>query len=211
MGPIKAIVFDAYGTLLRIEDKRRPYARLLEAIGETGRAITEDDKKRVMTSNVGLVGVTDLFQTHIPSALLSALEQDLLAELMSVTLYPDVELTLNTLRNRGYKIAVCSNLAAPYALPVKALLPFELDAYVWSFDAGAIKPEAAIYGKTCTSLACQPDEIIMVGDTLLADYQGPREFGMQSVHLARNGKSPVTDALVSLGELLPMLLRYQTS
>jgi FMN phosphatase YigB (HAD superfamily) len=205
MSAIKAIVFDAYGTLLRIDDKRRPYARLLEAIRETGREITQEDKKRVMTSNVGLVGVTELFQCHISGSLLSALEQDLFSELMSVSLYPDVELTLNTLRDRGYKIAVCSNLAAPYALPVKTLLPFEFDAYVWSFEAAAVKPEAAIYDKTCTSLACLPEEIIMVGDTLLADYRGPRQFGMQSLHLARNGKSPVTDALVSLDELLPML------
>jgi FMN phosphatase YigB (HAD superfamily) len=76
---------------------------------------------------------------------LAKLELDLYAELASIKLYDDASFTLKALKNAGYKIGICSNLAAPYAVPVKLLLPFKMDFYVWSFESGAVKPYPRIF------------------------------------------------------------------
>ncbi|MFZ6759367.1 HAD family hydrolase [Undibacterium sp. Ji50W] len=73
-------------------------------------------------------------------------------EIDSLSLYPDTTSTLLELRKAGLKIAVCSNLAGPYAAPVMALLPVTLDAYIWSFEVRAIKPEPIIYSSVSDAL-----------------------------------------------------------
>ena len=76
-----------------------------------------------------------------------------------------------------------------------------MDAYVWSFEVGAIKPGPIIYQAACEALQVKPDEILMVGDTYDADCLGPRKLGMQALHLARRGCSPDSTFLKSLSGL----------
>ena len=96
---------------------------------------------------------------------------------------------------------MCSNLAKPYALPVLSLLPFEFDAYAWSFEVGVVKPDHRIYNTVWQSLALSPGEVLMVGDTYEADCLGPRRVGMHAIHLARNLASPDPRFLRSLCDL----------
>lgn len=202
---VRAIVFDVFGTLAEIGEKRRPYAQLLQLLRQAGREPQPDDAARLMSANVGLAGVPSLFGNELPIESIAALELDLYAELPTIKLYPEVVYTLNALRNAGYKIGLCSNLAAPYAVPIKLLLPFELDAYAWSFEVGAVKPEPAIYEQICNELGCTPGEVVMIGDTLEADYAGPRRIGMHGFHLDRKGESAVAENLKTLDEILLML------
>jgi len=204
---VRAIVFDVFGTLAEIGEKRRPYAQLLQFMREAGREPQPDDAALLMSANVGLAGVPSLFGKELPIESIAALELDLYAELSTIKLYPEVAYTLTALRNAGYKIGLCSNLAAPYAVPIKFLLPFELDAYAWSFEVGAVKPDPAIYEQICAGLACVPSEVIMIGDTLEADYAGPRCMGMHGFHLDRKGDSPVEENLKTLDEILSLLDR----
>lgn len=199
---IKAIVFDVYGTLVEIEDRRRPYGSLLQLLASAGHIPGSDDAARLMSSPAGLAGTAQLFGIELPMSALAQLERDLFAELASVTLYPDVLWTLTSLREAGFKIAVCSNLAAPYAIPIQKLLPFPLDAYAWSFEVGAVKPDPIIYHSVCQSLECVPNEVLFVGDTVEADYNGPRAIGMRSMHLMRKGPAQVEHSIQSLDQLL---------
>jgi HAD superfamily hydrolase (TIGR01549 family) len=203
---IRAVVFDVFGTLAEIGEKRRPYAKLMQLLRTSGREPQPDDAARLMSTNVGLAGVPKLFDTRLSAASIAELELDLYAELSTIKLYPEVTSTLTALRNAGYKIGLCSNLAPPYAVPIKLLLPFELDAYAWSFEAGTVKPEPAIYKAVCVSLGCSPKEVVMIGDTLEADYAGPRRIGMHGFHLRRNGDSVVAESLKTLDEILHMLV-----
>lgn len=203
---IRAVVFDVFGTLAEIGEKRRPYAQLMELLRATGRQPQLNDATRLMSANVGLAGVPQLFGAEVPFMAISALELELYAELASIKLFPETLQTLTTLRSAGYKVALCSNLAAPYAIPIKLLLPSDLDAYVWSFEVGVVKPQAAIYQNVCMSLACSPNQVLMIGDTLEADYLGPRQVGMQAFHLSRKESSPVAESIKTLDEILPMLV-----
>lgn len=204
-GGIKAVVFDVYGTLVEIGDRRRPYARLLQLLAESGRVPSTDDAARLMSTPCGLAGTAQLFGADLPVSKLAPLEMDLLAELASVALYPDTIETLAALKIAGLKIGGCSNLAAPYALPVLKLLPFALDAYAWSFEIGALKPDATIYRAVCQRLACAPEDVLFIGDTLEADYLGPRTMGMQSLHLARHGTTRTEDTISTLVQLFDIL------
>lgn len=208
LADIKAVVFDVYGTLIEIRTRRRPYAKILQLLADAGRAPCHDDAARLMPTPVGLAGAAHLFGIELPASALAPIEQDLLAELASVTLYPETLWTLTSLREAGLRIGVCSNLAAPYAIPVQKLLPFPLDAYAWSFEIGTVKPDPAMYHAVCDELGCSLNDVLFVGDTLAADYHGPRAVGMQSVHLVRKGPAQVDHSISSLNELLsPSQLR----
>ncbi|TXG97145.1 MAG: hypothetical protein E6R15_03820 [Zoogloea sp.] len=41
-----------------------------------------------------------------------------------------------------------------------------MDAYVWSFEVRAIKPDPIIYQAACEALHVKPGEILMIGDRM---------------------------------------------
>ena len=195
----KAILFDVFGTLVEICDKRQPFAQLLSA---RGRVRNIDDATAIMTSNVGVSGAAQLLGIDLEPRVMAEIEINLYAELQSVRPFPEVVGVLKRLRDCGYKIGLCSNLAAPYAIPVKLLLSDMIDTAIWSFDVGYVKPDRKIYERSISALGCAPHEVVMVGDTLEADFHGPRRVGIRAIHLSRNRTSPVTDSIDSLAELL---------
>ncbi len=202
---IRAIVFDVYGTLASIGDKRRPFAKLIR-LGETrGRARTNNDHHLLMSSPLSLREAADILGIKATPAELEGLEGDLEKELESITLYPEVLSTIRALQDRGIKIAVCSNLAAAYAPPITELLPMRLDTYAWSFEVRALKPDLRIYEHVCNALGCPPHQVLMVGDTREADVDGPREFGMQSILLDRRSMQNTRSRLSSLSGLLELV------
>lgn len=204
---IRAVVFDVYGTLVRIGERRAPFRALLTRMEAAGRARQAGDAATIMSRELDLAGAAALLGADLSAPELVALERDLQTELASVQLFPDSLAVLRALAARGFKLGLCSNLAAPYAAPVLGLLP-PLDAYAWSFEVGAIKPEPAIYGHVCRELGCEPAQVLMVGDTPEADLHGPRRFGMRSLLLRREGPKAGDepgDVIADLGGVLAAL------
>lgn len=203
---MQAVVFDLYGTLLAIAQPRRPYRQLLNLLQQKGRPPHPTDAARVMTVDAGLAGIAGVLGAALDPADVAPLERELFAELSSVRVFEDAVPTLESLRERGLRLALCSNLASPYAVPAHLLLP-PMDAYGFSFAVGAVKPQAQIYQAVCAALKLQPSAVLMVGDTFEADVAGPLAVGMQSCHLVRDGSasSPAHHSIRSLGELLQVL------
>jgi HAD superfamily hydrolase (TIGR01549 family) len=198
---IKAVAFDVYGTLVEIGDIRAPFRQLLELGCAQGRTCSAQDGIELMSSPFDLRSAAEQFGIAVPSPQLERIESDLRAELASIRLFADAIPTLAALRAAGVRIGLCSNLAAPYAPPIRSLLPLEPDAIAWSFEAGACKPDPAIYRYLCQALGCAPGEVLMIGDTRDADYDGPRAFGMPALRLVRSGAG-TGDTVSSLLELL---------
>lgn len=198
---IKAIVFDVFGTLAEIGDRRRPYARLLRLAAQAGRTPQPDDAARIMSMNGDIWAIARWLGLALSPALCDELADELAIEISSIRLYPEVVPVLRALQRQGLQLGLCSNLAKPYALPVLSLLPFEFDAYAWSFEVGVVKPDHRIYSTVWQSLALSPGEVLMVGDTYEADCLGPRRVGMHAIHLARNLASPDPRFLRSLCDL----------
>lgn len=208
---IRAIVFDAFGTLVHLGQRRHPFRTLLTMMQSAGRIRQQTDAARIMTSNVGLAGTAAMFGVQLSLTDLAPIEQDLQAELKTVQLFPESVDVLKELAARGLKLGLCSNLAAPYALPIRLLLPVTLDAYAWSFEVGALKPQPAIYANVCRQLDCEPGDVLMVGDTPETDLHGPRRFGMRSLLLHRGSPEADDDcAIRDLRGVLPWLSTYET-
>ena len=131
-----------------------------------------------------------------PSRLLDQWEKDLEDEVASIRLFPDSLDVIARLQQSGYLVGLCSNLAVPYGTPVRALLPM-LNAYAMSYDAGAVKPQPRIYQFLLEKLGCIADEVLFVGDTVVADLEGPRAFGMQACLLNRSIGQTLADVVLA--------------
>lgn len=70
-----------------------------------------------------------------------------------------------------------------------------------SYSVGYIKPESDIYRWMVERENVRRDKCLFVGDTLLADYEGPKEFGFQARHLVR-GSINHAEVIGSLTDLL---------
>ncbi len=182
---IKAICFDAFGTLVEITQKRRPFRHLPDIL--TPEQVV-DIKNRIMrepismwdlaTQNPSPAQTQAKTQTKMQAK--QTFEQELAIELASIRLRPHINDLWFYLKEQGYKIAICSNLAHPYGAPLIAALPQNPDALILSYQTGYIKPEPEIYKLVCDKLALSASNILFTGDTKSADVIGPREFGMEA-------------------------------
>lgn len=175
------IVFDVFGTLVTYRGRRtNPYLRLVSKDGERLPFLTRNVPIDTFAGELGL------------SHLVPTIRRELDEEIGALRLFEDVTLTLRKIRAYGKKIAVCSNMASEYGEAVRSLLP-GMDAYVFSYEMGAKKPEPAIYQAVCDSLGCRPKDIMFIGDSKRADYEGPRQFGMQARLIDRKGGQTIEE------------------
>lgn len=210
---IRAVVFDAFGTLVQITNKLRPYGQMTSYLAShcDRPARGPEDALQIMTHDVGLVGALNLFQpVHAPLYKMMLWERDLHQELASIRLFDEVREVMQELEVRELFTGICSNLAAPYAVPIKLLLPNAFQSYSWSFEVRAAKPNPIMYQHVIEQLQfassrnpIKPEEILFVGDTLEADVIGPRKAGMHSVLIDRSETK--NDAIHSLLQIFPII------
>ncbi len=188
MSAINAVCFDAFGTLIRYGGQRtNPYRHLLN-VGPN----KQTERLPFLTRNVGVeVFADELGLSH----LIPLIRQELAIEIAGLQLFPDAALALRTIRGAGKSIAVCSNLAQEYGQIVRQLLP-DLNGYIFSYEAGVVKPDPLIYGAVCEVLGSRPRDVLFIGDSKRCDLHGPQAFGMQARWLDRRGDQTLMDALV---------------
>ena len=191
------IIFDVFGTLVKIGERRSPYRKLIKWLKENERQPKPDDAKFIMSQNLSFTELVKLLGINIPDQLLQELEHDLNDELQSIVLYEDTLSTLEELKELGFRLALCSNLAMPYGKVVSSLLP-NIDTYAWSYEVGAIKPESQIYQYLIDQLECRAKDVLFIGDTPLADYSGPNEFGMSARLIDRKNGQKLADVLADI-------------
>lgn len=193
---LKAVVFDAFGTLVYIGERRSPYRLLMRWAQEHGRARRDGDADLVMSRSLDLCGAAAELGVTPPPGLLKQWEKDLKDEVASIRLYPDSLDVITRLQELGYLVGLCSNLALPYGAPVRELLPM-LNGYAMSYEAGAVKPQPRIYQFLLEKLGCVADEVLFVGDTVVADLDGPRAYGMQACLLNRPAGQALADVVLA--------------
>jgi HAD superfamily hydrolase (TIGR01549 family) len=113
------------------------------------------------------------------------LTADLRGELDSIGLFVDADAALRALSALGVEIGLVSNLAEQYAQFALDQLPVRPSVCVWSFECGWLKPDPRIFARACELLDVKPENALMVGDSMAADFRGARSFGMQAVLLDR--------------------------
>ena len=188
IGQCRAVVFDCFGTLLQPGSRHRPYGQLMSYLRAQGRQPQPDDAQVLMSQPLALSEVLPHFGYTNDMALLAQCEKALYSDLAAIRVYPDAVPALDFLHQKGIRTAFCSNLALPYHVAVKTLLP-PVDHYVLSYEAGLIKPQPEIYRRCVDVLKVPANEVLFVGDHPVLDYEAPLRFGMQAVLLKRASQS----------------------
>lgn len=196
---IEAVIFDLYGTLIRLDRDTRPYLRF-------ARLVRPDDpqavvRRSLLTDSQGLGDFAARLGVPRPSAA-TALEADLERDIQSARTFDDTAETLAALRSRGLKLGLISNLAAPYKKPFyRHGLAGSFDAILFSCDVGQRKPEPEVYLRIAKELGIHPEGAVMVGDSLRSDYYGAMAVGMAAVLLRRTDKGRTARSIRTLTEL----------
>ena len=154
--PIKAVVFDAFGTVIDYPVKLSPYALLRRHWRPE-----QGFKQACLTQNIAL---PDLLQQLQLDTLWPEMQSLLAQERVHLALYPEVTEVMKKLQQLQVKTAVCSNLAHAYGTDVRRLLP-DVDATILSYEVGHAKPEMAIYALVEQQLNLPKEQILFVGDT----------------------------------------------
>ncbi len=126
---------------------------------------------------------------------------------------PDAIPLLDSMRDRGTRVGLCSN--APYR--VESLhgqlgflgLESHLDAVTFSAEVGWRKPSPRIFEAAMRALGTGPASTVMVGDSEVADIAGAHAAGMRGVLIRRSGNegSGDADAVIAALRELPGALR----
>jgi putative hydrolase of the HAD superfamily len=206
--PVKAILFDALGTLLELQPPA-PFLRdeLSERFGVT---LGETDARRAISAEIAyyrrhldegrdeesLVGLRQncaqalrdaipaKFRRGLPPA--AELVDALLASLR-FQLFPEVRSALSVYRARGLRLVVVSNWDVSLHAVLRNLgLTAMLDGIITSAEAGSRKPSPAIFEQGLQLAGVVAGEAIHVGDSLDEDVAGARAAGIEPVLVIRD-------------------------
>jgi putative hydrolase of the HAD superfamily len=116
--------------------------------------------------------------------------------------------TLETLRNRGYRIGVVSNADGRVRrlLEEAGLAPF-LEVVIDSSDVGFEKPDPRIFHAATDRIGTPPSACAYVGDIYEIDVLGARRAGLQPF-LIGPGEAPESDPVVRVRELSELLEHF---
>jgi putative hydrolase of the HAD superfamily len=202
--PVRAVIFDFYGTLAESAGAGLAWADLFSEIGHT---LSQDAIDRLW--NQGNDGVEHVEHSqsrdHYVAWQQARLRQiiaesgvpegddDLLFARMTELLgtqdlkaYPESREILDELRDRGLTLAICSNWNWDLLEAIdNAGLTGTVDIVESSAWVGARKPHPRIYAWMLERLAIAPADALFVGDTWTCDVEGPRQAGMRPVYLRR--------------------------
>lgn len=195
--PIKAVVFDAYGTLFDVAGAARAAASGPEgtALATLWPRLAEDWRRKqleytwlraVMRRHADFAAVTaDGLDWAMEAAGLSdpGLRARLLALYDELPAYPEV---LAALKARGLTTAILSNgtPAMLSAAVASAGIGGALDAVLSVEDVAVFKPDARVYGLACARLGCRPAEILFVSSNGW-DIAGAAGYGFATVWVNR--------------------------
>lgn len=123
-------------------------------------------------------------------------------------LYPETRATLDTLRDRGYRLGVISNFDIRLFGLLDGLgIAGHFDPIVASSRAGAAKPDPAIFRHALTKCGANAEQAVHIGDTYELDVLGAHAAGVAAIFIDRVGQTTPPDCPVvcSLDEVPPLL------
>ena len=205
---IRAVTFDADGTLWDFDQAMR--AALTSALADIqvltppaararAAALTIADLQRIrnaVAADLAPRGATlvqvrlaaferTLHELGVPDAALAAhINARFLEHRQQATrLYEDTVPALDTLARAGLTLGIISNgNTDPGRCGIANYFAFAL----FADQHGPNKPDRRLFDLACEMAVCRPDEVLHIGDSLLADVAGARAVGMQAVWLNRD-------------------------
>ena len=152
----------------------------------------ENNRYKVFQRTLGYIGVKNDELAHELN------EMYLKHRFEDIDLYEDVVPVLDTLAGR-HKIGLLSN---GNSYPDRCGLKGYFNFVVFSQDHGIEKPDRRIFEIALERSACNPDELLYIGDSLETDIKGAKDCGIMSVWLnheyVSNEESIVPDYEITL-------------
>lgn len=189
---VDAVIFDAFGTVLQINNARHPFRQLLKLGIAQGRRPRPDDAALLMSNPWSLAQAAEQFGIAVVPEVLARIQAELDAELVGIEPFADALSCIGKLQGQGIKVAICSNLAQPYGAAVERIFP-GLDGYGYSYAVGALKPDRRIYDAVLAQLGVAAGRVWMIGDSQRCDRDGPAERGIRGHYLNRSGNATPAD------------------
>jgi len=177
LSDIDMIVFDGFGTLVEILDRRKPVAHLKRKMtlqkASRFRQLALATNMTLAEINAEIAGgatITDLEQAQIAIA----------REVASTRLRPGVPEMLAAL---PVPYALCSNLSSDYVAALSRFPEIKPVSRILSCHVGYMKPQAEIYRLVIEAAGVPASRLLFVGDTPAADIDGPTRAGMRAMHI----------------------------
>jgi putative hydrolase of the HAD superfamily len=201
------VLLDALGTLVELQP---PAPRLRARLAEEGFEVSEDRAAAGFAAEIAyylehhLEGSDrerlDDLRDRCAVAMMRALD---LPELdhatarrsmlgaLEFTPYPDALEALPRLRERGHRLVVVSNwdCSLPDWLGPTGLLDL-VDGVITSAEAGAAKPDPAVFREALRLAGVDGAGAVHVGDSLENDVAGARALGIRAILVQREGEPP---------------------
>jgi putative hydrolase of the HAD superfamily len=208
---LRAVFLDALGTLVELEP---PWVYLRE------RVPPEVDDERLVAAVRAEMGyyrehahegrdaasLADLRRRCaevLSGELGTTITAEELVEAVRFNAYPDAPLALSRLRERGLRLLVVSNWdCSLYRVLEGCGFAGLLDGAVSSAEAGARKPDPAIFAAALELASCEASEALHVGDTPEEDLDGARAAGIRALLIDRDGGAGDISSLVEIEEHL---------
>jgi putative hydrolase of the HAD superfamily len=220
---VSAILLDALGTLVELQP---PAPRLRRLLAEEGFEVSEEQAAAGFAAEISyylahhlegsdrerLDELRDRCAEEMRAALaLPGLDHATARRAMlgslEFTAFPDALEALPALRAGGHRLVVASNwdCSLPAFLAPTGLLGL-VDGVATSAEAGAAKPEPAVFRRALEIAGAEPAEAVHVGDSLDNDVAGALALGIRPILVQREGDAPTgVEAVRSLAEV-PSLL-----
>jgi len=208
---IKGVAFDLYGTLLSADTYKigQVYLDFLKKLGLTPR-------EKAAAFDILLTKNFDDFDSilkhlnspscNVTQEEVSDFETRLSALLKQVRIFSSVYPILKILHQLNYKIVVISNISTPFKKPFEGLIGKNVTASVFSCDFGQRKPNRNIFLEGCAKIDLQPNEVIMLGDSIKSDYYGSKKAGLHPILIDRKPTShEFTDEKTCINSLNQLL------
>ena len=196
----KAVFLDALGTLVELEP---PWVGLRGALGD---GIPEDRLVAAVRAEMAYYkehsheGRDPESLADLRSRCAAVLSRELGTEVGVETLvdsirfaaYPDAAPALEDLGRRGLKLVCVSNWDCSLGSVLERCgLSDHLDGTVSSAEAGARKPDPAIFEPALAIAGCGPRDALHVGDTAEEDVAAARAAGIRVLLIDREGGGDV--------------------
>jgi putative hydrolase of the HAD superfamily len=223
----EAVLFDALGTLVRLEP---PWPLLAGALASRhGIEVTEDEAREAMRAEIAYyiehhvegsdaerlaelrARCAGVVREHLPAV--AGLSEEELTEVLLESLrfvpFPDAATALGTLRAMDIRTAVVSNWDCSLRHVLADLgLAGLLNTVVTSAETGSRKPDPAIFEAALAAVQCRPERAIVVGDSPAVDIAGGQAAGIRSILVDRSTSSGDLDDVERIFTLdnLPALM-----
>jgi HAD superfamily hydrolase (TIGR01509 family) len=177
LSDIDMIVFDVFGTLLEISDRRKPFAHVKRKMDPEK---ASRFRRLAMTTAMTWTEIDAELQSGTTTADLALAQIQIIREVASTRIRPGV---LEMLLALPVPYAICSNLSFEYVPALSAFPDIKPEFRILSCHAGCMKPDPEIYALVIRSAGVPAGRILFTGDTLAADIEGPLLAGMRAMHI----------------------------